>query len=91
MSIDSISLGLIIDNGLTALLPLPPDEENPSLPAKGRPLVDFPVASPETGTPSITYKGSFVPEIEVVPRTLTEAALPGAPELFVTVTPETFP
>ena len=44
-----------------------------------------------TGTPSTTYRGSFEPLKEVVPRTLTVIPPPGAPVGCCTATPAALP
>ncbi len=43
------------------------------------------------GKPSITYSGSVLPLIDVVPRTRTEMPPPGALDACVTTTPAAVP
>ena len=49
------------------------------------------LASPDMGTPSMTYSGSLVPLKEVTPRMRTEVLLPGVPEFCVMVSPDALP
>src|ERR1700712_1470177 len=77
ISIDSISLGLIVASAFS--------------PAPDPAPVDALLLSLYTGKPSITYSGSFPPVIEFPPRMRMLEELPGWPELWVTCTPGTAP
>lgn len=45
--------------------------------------------SPSYGTPSTTYKGVLLADIEPIPRMRTVASFPGCPVLLVVCTPAT--
>ena len=48
--------------------------------------------SPATiGTPSTTYSGSLLAEIDAMPRTRTLMPLPGLPAFWITFTPGALP
>ncbi len=68
-----------------------PELEKLEFPAAFLPEVDEFLASPEIGTPSITYKGSLVPVKEEAPLIFTETFPPGSPELLLTTTPAALP
>lgn len=77
-SMFSMSLGLIIDNGLsTVLLP------------EFASLFGVPLAS--NGMPSITYSGCVLVLVEFAPRIVILIPAPGAPSLRLTCTPAILP
>ena len=84
ISIETISLGLIVDKGeMVDTLPFPSALPNPN----EAPLAPLPC----TITPSITYNGSALALIVACPRTRMLDEVPGAPDVVTAVTPAARP
>ena len=84
ISIDTMSLGLMVDRGETVdTLPLPSASPSP----KEEPLAPLPCII----TPSITYSGSALALMVACPRTRMLDDVPGAPDVLMAVTPAARP